>query len=227
MTSFSPVWDSPPADLQLSSQLEIWRASLDPPSLTLSRLYELLSPDERARAERYHFQIDRDRFVAARGILRTLLGRYLRASPNSIEFKYGAYGKPMLDANVRFNVSHSQGLALFAITPRQRVGIDLEFVRDDIAVQDLVARFFSEQERRAFRAIPQKEQQKTFFTFWTRKEAYLKARGLSISLLQDENVGAKDDAEWTVTELTPADGYAAAVATEVGVTQVNYWQWQD
>src|SRR3954471_1862464 len=126
------LWPSPPADLALpGDEVHVWRAVLDLPPAAVMDLRRLLAADEQERADRFHFEQDRRHFIAARGMLRLLLGRYLRTAPEQLQFTYNPYGKPDLAAGpdahpLRFNVSHSHGLALYAVTQGRRIGVDVE-----------------------------------------------------------------------------------------------------
>src|SRR5262245_16151833 len=122
MASLACMWRSPPAALELSSpEVHVWRADLDPDSSCLEHLQRSLSIDELQRAARFHFPRDRRRYTVARGVLRDILSRYLGRPPSELRFRYSAYGKPALagtfaDSALRFNVSHSHEVALFAVT---------------------------------------------------------------------------------------------------------------
>ena len=110
-----------------------------------------LHADERARAERFHFQSDREHFIVARGALRAILGFYLKRAPECLSFRYSSHGKPALalesgEDPIHFNMSHSHGVALYAVTCGREVGIDLEFIRSDLEVEQIAERFFSRQE---------------------------------------------------------------------------------
>jgi 4'-phosphopantetheinyl transferase len=177
------VWSVPATELTLSpGEICIWKALLDREPDIVRNLAEVLSPDERARATRFHFARDRDRFIVGRGILRELLGAYLRSSPERIHFRYGLQGKPALDSDngssaIGFNVSHTRGLALFAFARGRQVGIDLECIRTDFKAEELAQRYFSESEREELSALSAASKAEAFFLCWTRKEAYIKACG--------------------------------------------------
>src|SRR5262252_2460436 len=103
-----------------------------------------LSKDELARASRFHFERDRDRFIVARGELRRVLAGYVGLDPGSLTFRYGARGKPSVEGDsLEFNLSHSGSIALLGLTRQRRIGIDIEEIRylDDCG--ELAARFFS------------------------------------------------------------------------------------
>ena len=241
-------WLPPPATLTLQQgEVHLWRASLDQPATTFQRLQATLSPDEQARAARFHFDKDRNYYIAARGILRSLLGAYLKSDPHSLQFSYNSYGKPALnsaahDAEVRFNLAHSRGLALYAFTRGRDVGIDVEYMKPDIDVLAVARHSFSPAEQTALRALPTEHRLQGFYNGWTRKEAYIKARGMGVSLGLDRfDVELKPDqpaallhsredpqepARWALIELDPGEGYAGALAVEGRGWHLRCFQWQ-
>src|ERR1043166_1017688 len=182
-----PQWVPPPDDLKLpDEEVHVWRAGLDLPPAQLERLHRVLSPDEQEKAAWFHFEKDRQHFTAARGFLRMILGRYLGSDPGELRFSYNSYGKPSLAAEfstppLRFNLAHSHGLALFAFNCGRELGIDLESIRPDRATEEIAERFFAEAEVAALRSLPLEARVRAFFDCWTRKEAFIKARGMGLS----------------------------------------------
>lgn len=229
-------WSAPPEHLDLSAnELHVWSACLEPERYSLSTLQRTLSGDEMDRAEKYRFAVDRDQFIAARGLLRMILGRYLGTPPEQLEFCYSAYGKPSLDielggTSLEFSVSHSSSWVLFAVTRGRQVGIDIERIRSLPEVQALVERYFSSAEQAAFRALPSEQQPLAFFRCWTRKEAYVKAKGQGLSLgldrfvvslapgeparLLDVDEDQQEASCWSLHELSPGPDYVATLAVE-------------
>lgn len=237
----SSIWSSPPSSLSLPpGEVHVWRLVLDQP---LDRFLEPLQPDEVARANRFYFERDRKRFVIARGFLRLLLGRYLTADAARLTFSYGEYGKPSLEVQpaLRFNMSHSHELALYALTQEREIGVDVERIRADFTSDDIARRFFSPFEVASLDALPPAERVAGFFRCWTRKEAYIKAtgRGLSQGLdTFDVTLGARetpallrnDDGtheRWTMANVEVGPGYAGAVAVEGAVSKIRYWNADD
>ncbi len=204
-----------------------------------------LASDEQARAERFYFNRDRDRFIAAHGVLRAILGRYLNKTPKSLSFCYGSHGKPALaresggDA-IRFNISHSDGVALYAVSRGREVGIDLELIRDGLEIEEIAGRFFSRLELATLCALPTDVRKYAFFLCWTRKEAYIKARGEGLSLPLDQFdvslipgepvklMSTRPDSgealRWSLQELSIEPGYVAALAVEGHRRSLAYWQ---
>ncbi len=204
-----------------------------------------LSSDEKERAARFRFSRDRDRFVAARGLLRTLLGQYLEMEPDQIRFSYGPWGKPSLTAglygkDLRFNLSHAHGLAVFAVTLRREVGIDLELVQPELPWEPIARRFLPQGELAELLELQERSRSEAFFRSWTRREALSKATGAGSSLPAELLEMArtpeggrvyvtlgKDSPEaraWTTRELHPGYGYVAALAVEGSVPLPEAWR---
>ena len=188
------------------------RLDLDPGAV--AALAGWLHDDECRRADRFRLARDRRRHVVARGLLRELLAARLGTHPRAVEFSYGAHGKPCLAPgsaaqDLRFSVSHSGELALFAFCRGREVGVDVEAVvpmRD----ADAVARqFFSPSELRAYRALEPDAREAGFFTCWTRKEACLKALGGGLQSFLSELDAPPG---WSLSSFSPAPGHAAALA---------------
>lgn len=183
-----PPWALPPDELMLNtSSVHIWFARLDVEETRQQYFQASLSQDERRRAEKFSFDRHRDFFMSGRGMLRHILGRYLQVEPASIRFEYNAFGKPSLEPSpdrrpLFFNMAHSNDHALFAFTLDGAVGVDIESIRDDIQIEQTGALVFSEGELAALRGLPAAQQHHTFFTFWTRKEAFIKGMGQGLTL---------------------------------------------
>jgi 4'-phosphopantetheinyl transferase len=187
----SVIWSAPPATLQLSvNDIAVWRADLECDPTALKKYEATLSLDERMRAHRFHFVRDRNRFIVGRGILRMLLGAYVNRDAGELEFDYGVRGKPSLLKKlnapaITFNLSHSQGRAVYAFGVQRQLGIDLESIRADIAIDEIAKRHFSRNEKEALLALPPHMRSPGFFLCWTRKEAYIKARGEGLQIPLD------------------------------------------
>lgn len=245
MSSPVAAWPPPPAELHLDSDdVHVWCTFLDRPPEQRAPLWTTLAVEEKNRANRFYFEQDKNRFVVARGVLRTILGRYLNVEPAKVAFSYGEYGKPEVapafaSDYLCFNVSHSDGIALYAVSWRYRLGIDVERIRPVDDAAQIAARFFSPWENAAFAAVPDPQKPQAFFNCWTRKEAYIKAigEGLScplnafdVSLAPDEPArllrirGSEAAAgRWSLYALAPAPGYTAAVAIEGIVGTLCCW----
>jgi 4'-phosphopantetheinyl transferase len=208
----------------------VWWARLDrlPPVL----LAGPLSADERERAGRFRFDRDRRRFVAARGLLRLVLGRTLGLDPAGLRFAYGPRGKPSLadGPGLGFNVSHSGGLALLAFAWDRELGVDVEEEREVKEAADIARRYFSHRESEELLRLPEGERKAAFFRCWTRKEAFIKATGDGLSraldafdvtlrpgeparLLRVEGEPGAKSRFW-IEDLRPAPGFAGALAVD-------------
>lgn len=235
------IWSSPPSSLSLQPrEVHVWRLQLDQPS---EPFLELLQPDEVSRANRFHFERDRKRFVIARGFLRLLLGRYLEADPARLMFSYGAYGKPSVEGEqrLRFNMSHSHQMALFAVTEGCEIGVDVERIRADFTSDDIARRYFSPFEVESLCGLPATDRVAGFFRCWTRKEAYIKATGRGLSQALDGfdvTLGPNESAtllrnedgtheRWSLADVEVGAGYAGAVAVEGMVSKIQYWNADD
>ncbi len=210
--------------------VHLWRRRLDASAEELSAYYPLLSSEEQERALRFRVERRRTEFVLTRGTLRTLLAQYLGITPQEVQFRYEVRGKPALEgeSGLCFNVSHTDGLALMAFVMRRTIGIDVENLVRGVDAQRLAERFFSERERQVLRPLRGDELQAAFFRCWTRKEAYIKAKGDGLSLAlhefdvsiveqdRDALLATRPDpteaARWTVCDVPMGTGYVAAVA---------------
>ena len=240
-------WVDPPAALRLQLEtVHLWRVGLDRPSSDRERLWFYLSEDERQRAGRFYFQRDQDKFIVSRGALREILSRYLGGLPLELRFEYGEQGKPALSGDraarsVRFNLSHSADLAMVGVTLDREIGVDLEQIVERRAEERIARRFFSQRELRDFVSLPEEERKEGFFRCWTRKEAYIKARGEGLTLpldqfdvslrsgepvaLLESRVDPAEAEKLTLIHVDLGDRYIGAVAVIGRVNEVTYWDW--
>jgi 4'-phosphopantetheinyl transferase len=244
-TNSSPSWPPPPERLSLTAaDVHIWRASLEQLPEEVAKLRQLLSSDEQARADRFHFEKDRRHFTVARGVLRRLLSHYLGRAATEIQFSYADRGKPRLasdlDQRLKFNVAHSGGLALFAFTNIGEIGVDIEQIRPEVTSGDIAKRFFSASEVAALEELPALGRQQAFFDCWTRKESFIKAKGLGLSLALDQfdvTMGPdepaallstrwdqEEAARWSLRALDVGPGFVGAVALEAHDWQLSCWE---
>jgi 4'-phosphopantetheinyl transferase len=216
-------WKAPAGHPEIAAgEVHVWRARLD--ETDTAALGTLLSPTEWIRAQRFHFQSDRQHFIAGRGLLRTILGRYLDQAPQELRFTQGPHGKPELDgvgSSLRFNLSHSDDLMLLAVTHARAVGVDLELMREDVPFQTLADYYFEPEDAWHLRLLPPAQRAWKFYDLWTRTEARLKADGAGLG----RGLKILEPDRWSLLKLTPADGYAAALAVEGGDFQVECWSW--
>jgi 4'-phosphopantetheinyl transferase len=195
--------------------IHLWCAFLDQPATRLQRLAAVLSADERLRAGRLRFERDRRRFIACRALLRVVLGGYAGVPPSGLRFRYGSHGKPALVATggepaVRFSVAHSHELALYAITRRREVGVDLEHIRPIPEAGAIAQRCFPPRECAALRGGPAEGAHEAFLRGWTRREARLKADGAGLG----GDADPREAPRWFTQELRPAPGYVGALVVE-------------
>jgi 4'-phosphopantetheinyl transferase len=224
--------------------VQVFSVSLD--DLPLAAPLSRLSPDESRRASRFHFERDRRRFAAARGVLRELLGRYLGVDPSALVFSYGPQGKPALASpwkGLRFNVSHSGGLALLAFSTDHEIGVDIEQERPVPEMDSIAERHFSPRESAELRLLEERERRRAFFHCWTRKEAFVKAVGDGLSHALDAfdvtlapgeparllRVAGDPEAgrRFRLEGLEPAEGFAAALAVLGRPTRVACFGWDE
>lgn len=217
MISFQPAPEIPPL---APGEVQLWRAHLGEATKEEARL---LSPDECRRADRFHFTADAQRFIAGRAALRMILGAQLGLDPRDVRFRTGPHGKPELEADtlLRFNLSHSGELMLLALTHGREIGVDLEAMRENVEFEMLSAHYFDPEDAWRIRTLPAAERAGKFYEVWTRTEAQLKAVG--IGLADGLKVIAPD--RWSLLSLTPAAGYAAALAVEGDDFTLNCWAW--
>jgi 4'-phosphopantetheinyl transferase len=215
-------------------EVHLWRTTLDVVAPGFAKLWQLLSHDERERADRFRFEVDRQRTVIGRGYLRLLLGTILDVPAKELQFEYNEFGKPCLISSqelpLRFNVSHSGDVILIAITKGREVGVDVEKIRTDFDPDTVAASCFSANEYKIWAALVGPARYEAFFACWTRKEAYLKARGGGLSLSLDQfdvsflpNEEPRlletrpDPAEagrWRIQALDISSNFAAALAAQ-------------
>jgi 4'-phosphopantetheinyl transferase len=228
-----------------TGRVDVWSVRLDEPAKAGSEVV-VLSPDEIARASRFHFEKDRIHFTRCRSALRDLLAGYLAIPPAEIRFEYLTSGKPQLAAEqnpsaLQFNVSHSANMALIAVGSEHRLGVDIEKIRGDVDTTALAERFFSLRERAGLQALPDHLRVLGFFACWTRKEAFLKATGDGLSFpLEDFSVtthpdldpeieeikGSTDEGkQWFLADLSVVEGFRATVARERSSYRLETHAW--
>lgn len=228
----SGEWLRGPALPVLSTEeVHIWKIDLSLASVTDVRA---LSREEHDRAAQFHFDRDRQRFKAARAALRIVLGRYLKLPPASLIFAQTEYGKPFLvnseATGLLFNLTHSGDVALMGVAREREVGIDVEFMRADFATSEVAENFFSVAEIYTISGLDPDMRTAAFFNCWTRKEAYVKARGEGLSMPLDlfdvslapgvpaamlgNRVDENEPSRWTFHDLQVAEGYAGTLVIE-------------
>jgi 4'-phosphopantetheinyl transferase len=207
-------------------KVQVWHCNVNSPPAPVEVLEKLLAEDEKAKARRFHFPRDRDRYILGRGLLRILLGQSLHQEPESLQFVYSAKGKPFLKAgNLQFNISHSGDAIIYGVSHDRAIGVDVEQIRPLPDALKLAQRFFCPAEWEQIRSLPSDLTSRAFFTAWTRKEAFLKATGdglvglkdVEVSLLPDEpaqiyRIEGKIAVGWQLDALDLGWEYVGAVA---------------
>jgi 4'-phosphopantetheinyl transferase len=234
-------WPAAPAGLPaLGHTVHVWAVRLDDGNVVLDAGREMLSSDERERATRFHFERDRRRYLIAHIALHEILSRYLPSDPSHLCFDLGPNGKPELPAllvssGVEFNLSHSNEIALLAVSGAGAVGVDIEYAKPEFKFQDIAERFFTAREVAALRKLPPDLQRQAFFKCWTSKEAFLKAKGTGLSGNLDEveihltaaghvRINA-DVPAWSLAELIFASEYEAALVTQRKPATIRCYLW--
>ena len=173
--------------------IDIWLCQSDSVQDRTDYFMSALSSEEKARAERFKFDIHRNRFVLYHGFMREVLAKYLNVDPAAIEYKTGDKGKPSLSdstcetQSLQFNLSHTQDNAMLAVTKKAEVGIDIEHIDRNTDWKGICQRFFTQPEQKALFSIETlEEQERAFYELWTRKEAYMKVLGTGLSLSPTE-----------------------------------------
>jgi len=232
------MWQKSPEKLTITdNEVHVWRANLDLGIAEVNELEKILNEAEKERANKFYFEQHKNRFIVARGNLRLILGKYLEKAPEKLEFEYSEKGKPSLkDSKLQFNVSHSQDLALYGFTWEKKIGVDLEYLKKVRDIENIAERFFTQREAEIIKQLPDGEKITAFVSFWTGKEAYLKAIGegigggldnIEIDLNSDilrikgENETA---ASWCLFKFIPREDYLGAVVVEKGNLRLSFWE---
>ena len=238
------TWHAPPSGLTFPlDRIDVWRVCLVHGDQSEQDLCGILTPDEVARASRFHFQEDRRQYIRGRAMLRMLLSRYLETPPAEIRFQYQNHGKPEIAfphacRDLRFNFSDSGGLGLIGVGSGRTLGVDIERVRPLPDFLDIATRFFSAREVQALLALNENKRQEAFFACWTRKEAFLKATGIGLSYpLCESSVSVDPDGpaelwevkgdpnavtHWSLESVRPEAGYMGALAYKGPVCRVEW-----
>lgn len=221
-----------------NDEIQVWSADLDVDRATFAKYWQLLSPDEKTRANKYRFSEDRRSYVAAKGILRILLAKYTQQSPQKIAFQYTDYQKPYISHDLQFNVSHSSGRGLFGFVHKIPIGVDIEYALQPVEIELIAPQFFTPNEAAALRSLPASMRLAGFYNCWTRKEAIIKAigQGLSfpldqfeVSLHPDQPAELlvaywdKDEAQaWKVWSYAPFEDFKGAVAVRGDAKHIHW-----
>jgi 4'-phosphopantetheinyl transferase len=250
MSDTHQSWNMPPTDLELlKNTVHVWHVKLEIPDHDREPLQNVLVDEEIERAKKFYFEKDRRHWIVAHAALRIILGHYLNSDPRSIRFTTNEYGKPSIayppaGTHLHFNLSHSGDLALCAFAYNRQIGVDLEYMRAGIEYGELATHYFSAHECATLHALPANVQEEAFFLCWSRKEAYIKARGRGLSLPLDQFdvsltpdepaalLASREDPQaperWSLHALAPSERYAGALVVERSNAdwQLYCWQWE-
>ena len=225
-----------------TNEVHVWETSSDVAAARLATLRDVLPAEELSRSHTYRFQDDRRRFIVTRGLLRTILARYLRANPKELYFTVSETGKPELHpdlhSGIRFSLSYCADRAVFALSQDCDVGVDFEQVRADFPLDCVEELFFSDQEQAILSSLPDCLRYRAFFAYWCRREALLKALGYGLPLgLHRPEVStslgepgrllstlreAVETQKWALVDLAVGNGYQGAVAVKMPAPTLKY-----
>ena len=214
-------------------EIHIWWANTDLPQWDLPQMASLLSDDENNRADRFVSPRHRERFIVVHGLLRSLLGKYLGITPDSVKLLSDPKGKPYLDIDggggrLCFNLSHSHNISLFGMVLNRRIGVDVEYIRPLSNMESIARRYFSKREFKSVINSTEGKRDHIFFQYWTMIEAYLKATGDGLAGLRHVQINydiargntptasIRDFLEksWSIYPLVISPEYCAAFALE-------------
>ncbi|GAA4882301.1 4'-phosphopantetheinyl transferase superfamily protein [Flaviramulus aquimarinus] len=228
-----------------NNKIHIWFVNFDISEKKRNILSSLLSEDELIKASKFHFKKDRNQSIITRGALRLLSSYYLNKKAKNIGFAYGEYGKPEYNFNtkLKFNVSHSNNMAVLGFILNSAIGVDIEKIKDDFDVLDIAGNFFSELEIKALKKVPKEKQAAYFYRCWTRKESFIKgkAKGLSfpldsfsVSIQSDKETelletkwDEKEKNTWKLFTFSPHQDYIGAVSAQGPVTAIGHFNFND
>jgi 4'-phosphopantetheinyl transferase len=207
------------------ASVEIQLAILDVDPVERKNYEAMLRPEELARATQFHFATDAERYIVRHGKLRELLGARLGCAPREVPLNTGSFGKPSVArSDLRFSLSHSNGVALYVFGRDMDIGCDIEWRRPELAKERVAERFFSDRELRSLREVPCSRWVEAFFNCWTRKEAFVKALGFGVSYplkAFDVSLAPGEPAAllrgplgWLLRSFEPLEGLQAAIAVK-------------
>lgn len=242
-------WEMPQASLVLhGGEVHLWSVPLNGVSVAGAEYCRWLAPHECERATSFRNSLEKQRFVRAHVALRAILATYCSCHPAQISFGYNAFGKPHLDASahrwLRFSIAHSADQLLCAVAKNREVGVDLERIDTAIPIDELARSFFTQREQTILQSLPLLQRQRTFFAYWTRKEAVVKAHGMGLSIPLDsfevdpanghgpQLLSIRDSGTpahcWSLHDIEYLPEFAAAIAVEGehSIIRPLMWSWE-
>ena len=240
------MWSSPLSSLQLTSNhVHVWMVDVPSNKVNEAAFFSLLSEDEKERANKFRFEKDRLTYITAKATLRKLIAQYLNGKPNEITFQYNKQGKPSIvsEIGLKFNVSHSGEKVLIGFALNHEIGVDIEYNKRKVKLEEVAKRFFSQTEYEKMIQIPESLWRNAFFNCWTRKEAFIKAKGggLSIPLSQFEVTlqpnekpelqiirwNQEDVPNWDLQAFNCTEDYTGAVIVHHTALNYKYFEWEN
>jgi 4'-phosphopantetheinyl transferase len=229
----------------LKTELHVWLIKLDEISKSINYLKAILTEDEILKASKFRFHKDKNCSIISRGALRLLTSKYLNTNPKTITFKYGDYGKPYysIETDLKFNVSHSGNLAIIGFVLNNDIGVDIEQLKYDFDVMDIVDNYFSQHEIETLKKFPNQELTQGFYRCWTRKESFIKAKAKGLSFPLDSfSVDIKSDEKtelletkwdknekdlWRLFSFSPMKNYVGAVSVKGNIQSVKHFNFDE
>lgn len=239
------IWKTPDnLSFKLGHETHVWRLTLEMNPAQLNNAKLFLNKEELSRVRRFYFDKHRNHYIAAHGQMRKILCYYLNVKNEDLNFSFNEFGKPFLENGaLYFNISHSNNLALLAINLKFELGVDIEWKKRKVNHLQIGERFFSAKEFSDLKSLPPEHQRQGFFNCWTRKEAYIKARGkglgiplkeFEVSLKPDESVELRSTnhdpeavSSWHLYSVNPHPDYTGALCVNHTQEKILFWNGYD
>jgi 4'-phosphopantetheinyl transferase len=223
-----------------SNTVNTWFININDVQDKFEKFSNIISIDEKKRANKFHFKKDKNLFIMSRVVLRLLSGKYLNIEPETITFKYGKYGKPDFDfdTNLKFNISHSGEMVILSFVLDYDIGVDIEKIKHDFDVLDIATNYFSKLEIEALKKAPKEKQSEFFYRCWTRKESFIKAKSIGLSFPLDQfSVSINSDKQvdlletkwdknefksWSLFSFSPDSDYIGAISVNGKINNVKF-----
>jgi 4'-phosphopantetheinyl transferase len=211
-------------------EVHVWRADTNVSWDIVSNLYQTLSLEERIKAEKFRFSLDQKRYIVSHAILRLILAAYVEEDPTELKFETTEYRKPKLvnrigKNSIQFNMSHSENVVCYSMSSIHDVGIDIEYVNSNFEWYDLARAYCTPMELSLLESVPKRDQHRTFFSIWTRKEALLKAIGIGLSGIGEtlKNEFYLANSNYTLIPFKCWENYEGTVAVRAKISKVHFF----